>query len=142
MIEKQCIDSPYPLERAVHQQRIQFFEKVPFLEVIDEAFHAVCRWHPKGTLIDNVKWAKLCRQMRFLSNMKNSKHEIDMAFVRHSDARKLDLVRFHSILDDIASMQHPELTKEVKDFSCLCLSSFLQQRSNIKIHLQCCFRTL
>jgi len=138
MIEKQCIDSPYPLERAVHQQRIQFFEKVPFLEVIDEAFHAVCRWHPKGTLIDNVKWAKLCRQMRFLSNMKNSKHEIDMAFVRHSDARKLDLVRFHSILDDIASMQHPELTKEVNDFSCLCLSSFLQQRSNIKIHLQCC----
>ncbi|KAL7464361.1 hypothetical protein ACHAXS_004691, partial [Conticribra weissflogii] len=112
MIEKQCIDSPYPQKRAVHQQRLQFFEKVPLTQVIDEAFHAVCRWHPKGTLIDNVKWAKLCRKMRFLSNMKNSKHEIDMAFVRHSDARKLNLLRFHSILDDIASMQHPELSKE------------------------------
>lgn len=142
MIEQQCMDTPYPLKRAVHQQRVQYFEKIPLLDVIDEAFHAICRWHPRGTLIDNVKWAKLCRQMRFLSNMKNSKHEIDMAFVRHNDARKLDLLRFHSILDDIASLQHPELAKEVNGCPCLCVSLCLQQRLTIVIHLQCCFRTL
>ena len=120
VIDQSCIDSPYPLAKHIHQQRIQFFESVPLTNVIDEAFRNVCRWHPKGTLIDNVKWAKLSRKMKFLSNMKNSNHEIDMAFVRHNQDRKLDLARFHAIFEDIASIQYPSLSKEV----CLWLSLF------------------
>eukprot|EP00957_Ditylum_brightwellii_P032646 2474857-Ditylum_brightwellii.AAC.1 len=51
--------------------------------------------------------------MRFLRTVKNSQHEVDMAFVRHSQDRKLDLPRFHSILSDIAVIQYPSLkTKE------------------------------
>jgi len=111
-IEQSCIDSPYPLSQCVHQQRVNFFECVPLLDVIDEAFHVVCRWHPKGNLIDNVKWAKLSRKMKFLSNVKNSKHEIDMAFVRRNQDRKLDLTRFRAIFEDIASIQYPPLSKE------------------------------
>lgn len=112
MVERSCKDLPYPLRQCVHQQRVNYFEGVPLSTVIDEAFHAVCRWHPKGTLIDNVKWAKLSRQMRFLSSIKNAKHEIDMAFVRHNNYRKLDLSRFHAIFEDIASIQHPSLPIE------------------------------
>ena len=97
----------------MHQQRVNYFESIPLSNVIDEAFHSVCRWHPKGNLIDNVKWAKLSRKMRFLSNMKNANHEIDMAFVRRNQDRKLDLARFHAIFDDIASIQYPALTREV-----------------------------
>ncbi|KAL9182239.1 hypothetical protein ACHAXT_012891 [Thalassiosira profunda] len=111
-IERSCLDSPYPLDRCVHQQRVNFFKSVPLLDVVDEAFHTVCRWHPKGTLVDNVKWAKLSRKMKFLSNVKNSKHEIDMAFVRRNEDRKLDLERFRAIFDDIASIQYPALSKE------------------------------
>ena len=48
-----------------------------------------------------------------MSSMKNAKHEIDMAFVRHNQDRKLDLARFHSILKDIASMQYPALPIDV-----------------------------
>ena len=111
-IEQSCTDSPYPLDQCVHQQRVNYFESVPLTVVIDEAFHTVCRWHPKGNLVDNVKWAKLSRKMRFLSNVKNANHEIDMAFVRRSQDRKLDLARFHAIFDDIAIIQYPALSKE------------------------------
>ena len=121
VIEQSCVDSPYPLRTCVHQQRVNFFENVQLMDVINEAFHTLCRWHPKGTLIDNVKWAKLSRKMNFLSNVKNSKHEIDMAFVRHNQDRKLDLARFHAIFADIASIQYPSLSKRV----CGCASSLL-----------------
>lgn len=110
-VENSCRDSPYL--NCVHQQRVTFFERVSLVKVIDEAFHAVCQWHPKGSLVDNVKWAKLSRKMKFMSNMKNAKHEIDMAFVRHNNDRKLDHARFHSILRDIASMQYPALHIDV-----------------------------
>ena len=110
-IEKDCRDWPYleDDEQYIHQQRVHFFQLVPLSVVIDEAFHTVCRWHPKGSLVDNVKWAKLSRKMQFLSNVKNPQHEIDMAFVRHNQDRKLDLRRFHAIFEDIASVQHPSL---------------------------------
>ena len=112
-IEHNCIDSPYPLDQCVHQQRVLFFESIPLVEVMNEAFVAVCRWHPQGSLIDNVKWAKLSRKMKFLSNVKNPKHETDMAFVRHNEDRKLDLIRFQAILEDIALIQFPELPAKV-----------------------------
>ena len=115
-IAQSCIDSPYPLDQCIHQQRVNYFENVPLANVIDEAFYTVCRWHPKGNLIDNVKWAKLSRKMKFLSNVKNANHEIDMAFVRRNQDRKLDLARFHAIFDDIASIQYPSLTKKVCSF--------------------------
>eukprot|EP00804_Cyclotella_cryptica_P027721 CCRYP_020474-RA/>CCRYP_020474-RA protein AED:0.02 eAED:0.02 QI:1580/1/1/1/0.5/0.33/3/12/1458 len=111
MIEKSCRDSPYP--QCVHQHRVNFFEHVSLTKVIEEAFHVVCRWHPKGNLVDNVKWAKLSRKMKFMSNMKNAKHEIDMAFVRHNQDRKLDPDRFHAILEDIATMQYPAMPIDI-----------------------------
>ena len=112
-IKQNCIDFPYPLDQCVHQQRVCFFECIPLADVIGESFNAVCRWHPQGSLIDNVKWAKLSRKMNFLSNVKNPKHEIDMAFVRHNEDRRLDLSRFHAILEDVASTQHPAMSTEV-----------------------------
>eukprot|EP00984_Skeletonema_dohrnii_P030542 scaffold22095_cov153-Skeletonema_dohrnii-CCMP3373.AAC.3 len=109
--EQDCRDWPYLLDddQYIHRQRVHYFEHVPLSDVIDEAFHAVCRWHPKGTLVDNVKWAKLSRKMQFLSNVKNAQHEIDMAFVRHNRDRKLDQRLFHAIFEDIASIQHPSM---------------------------------
>ena len=112
-IEHYCIDSPYPLVQCVHQQRVLFFESIPLMDVINQAFVAVCKWHPQGNLIDNVKWAKLSRKMKFLSNVKNPKHETDMAFVRHNEDRKLDLIRFQAILEDIALIQFPALPAKV-----------------------------
>jgi hypothetical protein len=112
-IEHNCIDSPYPLVQCVHQQRVLFFESIPLMDVINQAFVAVCKWHPQGNLIDNVKWAKLSRKMKFLSNVKNPKHETDMAFVRHNEDRKLDLIRFQAILEDIALIQFPALPAKV-----------------------------
>ena len=129
-IERNCVDSPFGLRQCVHQQRVCFFDSVPLSNVIDEAFHAVCRWHPKGNLVDNVKWAKLSRKMRFLSNVKNAKHEIDMAFVRHNQDRKLDIGRFRAIFEDIASIEHPALSKEVSAHCpCSCHCSLLSQFS-------------
>jgi hypothetical protein len=72
-----------------------------------------------------VKWAKLSRKMNFLSNVKNPKHEIDMAFVRHNEDRKLDLSRFHAILEDIASTQHPALSTE-EVLACFIISLYVQ----------------
>lgn len=112
-IEHNCIDSPYPLDQCVHMQRVLFFESIPLVDVINEAFVAVCKWHPQGSLIDNVKWAKLSRKMKFLSNVKNPKHETDMAFVRHNEDRKLDLIQFQAILEDIALIQFPALPAKV-----------------------------
>ena len=111
LIEQNCRDWPYLLDDDlyIHQQRVNYFELIPLPDVIDEAFHAVCKWHPKGTLVDNVKWAKLSRKMQFLPNVKNAQHEIDMAFVRHSRDRKLDIQQFHAIFEDIASIQHPSM---------------------------------
>lgn len=112
-IDHNCIDFPYPLDQCLHQQRVHFFESIPLVDVINEAFVAVCKWHPQGSLIDNVKWAKLSRKMKFLSNVRNPKHETDMAFVRHNEDRKLDLIRFQAILEDIALIQFPALPAKV-----------------------------
>lgn len=111
LMEQDCRDWPYLMDdiQYIHRQRVHYFEHIPLRDVIDEAFHAVCRWHPKGPLVDNVKWAKLSRKMKFLSNVKNAQHEIDMAFVRHNRDRKLDQQRFHAIFEDIASIQHPSM---------------------------------
>lgn len=96
------------------------------MDVINEAFVAVCKWHPQGSLIDNVKWAKLSRKMNFISNVKNPKHEIDMAFVRHNEDRKLDLIRFQTILEDIASIQFPALPAKVSACGfCYCTLTLL-----------------
>lgn len=109
--ERDCRDWPYLFDddQYIHRQRVHYFEHVPLSDVIDAAFHAVCRWHPKGPLVDNVKWAKLSRKMQFLFNVNNAQHEIDMAFVRHNRDRKLDQQRFHAIFEDIASIQHPSM---------------------------------
>jgi len=79
---------------------------VPLPTLIQETYKTVCHWHPIANLIDSVKWAKLAKKMKFFSWMKNSNHEIDMAFVRHSRDRKLDLRGFEAILRDVASFRY------------------------------------
>ena len=108
-IEDYCRDDICSPKHAVHQQRAHYFEMVETRKVIDEAFDAICHWHPVSSWIDNVKWAKLSRKMRFLSGVKNFGHEIDMAFLRHSNDRKLDRTGFEFILRNIAKLQYPSI---------------------------------
>lgn len=106
-VEKDCFDSisnPYP---CVHQQRLHYFERVHLDGIIIETYDTVCNWHPVSSSIDIFKWAKLARGMKFLSRVKNSNHEVDMAFLRHSNNRTLDLNRFKSVLLDMASLNFP-----------------------------------
>jgi len=94
------------LDNAVHQQRLHYFEKVPLQEIIVSTYNSVCQWHPIGTYIDSVKWAKLARKMKFLSSLKNSNHQVDMAFFHHSCDRKLSIKQFTSVLQDMAALRY------------------------------------
>ena len=104
-----CQDVPYGPERSVHQQRVQYFDRVAVDFVVRETYQAVCDWHPACSTIDNVKWARLSRKMGFLASVRNTSHEIDMAFLRRCQDRKLDLDRFRALLEDVALVQHPRL---------------------------------
>jgi len=107
-IEQDCRDSLYVLSNSVHQQRLQYFEKVSLNDIIRGTFSSVCNWHPLGSSIDIFKWAKLARRTKFLSKkVKNSNHKVDMAFLRHSEHRKLNLTQFKSILLDMATIRFP-----------------------------------
>mmetsp|Transcript_21311 Transcript_21311/g.61139 ORF Transcript_21311/g.61139 Transcript_21311/m.61139 type:complete len:1040 (-) Transcript_21311:220-3339(-) len=108
-IMSMCRDVPYDPERSIHQQRVQYFDQVAVEFVVRETYRAVCDWHPACSTIDNVKWAKLSRKMGFLVSVRNTSHEVDMAFLRRCQDRKLDLDRFRAILEDVAWMQHPRL---------------------------------
>jgi hypothetical protein len=102
-IEKWCSDSILNPDNCAHQQRLHYFEKVSIDDIILETYRTVCQsWHPITPTIDNSKWAKLARTMKFLSSVKNSNHEVDMAFFRHSFQRKLDIKQFKSVLLDMA----------------------------------------
>ncbi len=106
-IEKYCNDSVCHPDYCVHQQRLHYFEKVSLDDIIRETYESICNsWHPITPMIDNVKWAKLARTMKFLSNVKNANHEVDMAFFRHSHQRKLDLKRFKAVLLDMALQKY------------------------------------
>ena len=106
-VEKQCYDSITDPNKCAHQQRLYYFEKVALLDIIVETYKCVCQWHPVTSSIDNVKWAKLARKMKFLSLIKNSNHEVDMAFFRRSQNRKLNLNQFKSVLEDMARLKYP-----------------------------------
>jgi hypothetical protein len=107
LIEQDCKDYLVDLYSNVHQQRLQYFEKVSLNDIIMETFTSVCNWHPVGSSVDIFKWAKLARKMKFLSKVKNSNHEVDMAFLRHSRHRKLNLTQFRSILLNMATVKFP-----------------------------------
>ena len=107
LIEQDCRDSLSESDSNIHQQRLQYFERVSLNDIIMETFKSVCNWHPVGSSIDIFKWAKLARRMRFLSKVKNSNHEVDMAFLRHSKHRKLNLTQFRSVLLDMATVRFP-----------------------------------
>jgi len=106
-LEKLCFDSFLNPDQSIHQQRVHYFEKVSLDTIIDETFRAVCDWHPKGSTIDIFKWAKLARSMNFLSTMRNSNHEVDMAFLRRQSQKKLTLKQFKSVLVDMAILRFP-----------------------------------
>jgi hypothetical protein len=106
-VEKQCYDSITDPDTCAYQQRLHYFEKVSLLDIIVETYKCVCQWHPVTSSIDNVKWAKLARKMKFLSSIKNSNHEVDMTFFRHSKHRKLDLDQFKIVLEDMARLKYP-----------------------------------
>ena len=106
-IERNCNDTLCNPNMSVHQQRLDYFEKVPLDDIIHETYHTICHsWHPVTPMIDNVKWVRLARTMKFLSNVKNSNHEVDMAFFRHSYKRKLDLKQFKALLFDMALQKY------------------------------------
>lgn len=106
-VEKYCNNSVCDPDYCVHQQRLHYFEKVSLDDIIRETYESICHsWHPITPMIDNVKWAKLARTMKFLSNVKNANHEVDMAFFRHSHQRKLDLKRFKAVLLDMALQKY------------------------------------
>ena len=108
-----CRDATYAPERSIHQQRVLYFDLVPVDFVVRETYQAVCDWHPACSTIDNVKWAKLSRKMNFLQSIRNTSHEVDMAFLRRCRDRKLGLDGFRAILEDVAWMQHPRLELQV-----------------------------
>ena len=106
-VEKLCYDSITNPDISAQQQRLHYFEKVDLRSIIVETYKCVCQWHPVTASIDNVKWAKLARKMEFLASVKNSNHEVDMAFFRHSSNRKLDLKQFQRVLEDMALLKYP-----------------------------------
>lgn len=106
-LEKLCFDSCLNPDQSIHQQRVHYFEKVSIDDIIDETFRVVCAWYPKGSTIDIFKWAKLARSMKFLSTMRNSNHEVDMAFLRRQSQKKLTLKQFKSVLIDMAILRFP-----------------------------------
>lgn len=112
-IMSMCQDATYAPEISIHQQRVLYFDRVPVEFVVRETYQAVCDWHPACSTIDNVKWAKLSRKMNFLQSIRNTSHEVDMAFLRRCRDRKLDLDGFRAILEDVAWMQYPRLELQV-----------------------------
>ncbi len=106
-IEENCFDSITEPYHKIHQQRLLYFEKVHLDDIISETYITVCNWHPVSSSIDIFKWAKLARGMKFLSRVKNSNHEVDMAFLRHSENRTLDFTKFKSVLLDMATIKFP-----------------------------------
>ena len=112
MIEEQCKDSFDP-GNSSNQQRLHHFVHVPLQLIISETFNIVCKWHPAGNHMDNVKWAKLARKMNFLSMVKNPNHEADMVFLRHCHDRKLNLTGFGNVLKEIVEMKSTNENGEV-----------------------------
>jgi tetratricopeptide (TPR) repeat protein len=106
-LEMLCFDSFLNPDQSIHQQRVHYFEQVSLDDIIDETFRVVCDWYPKGSTIDIFKWAKLARSMKFLSTMRNSNHEVDMAFLRRQSQKKLTLKQFKSVLIDMAILRFP-----------------------------------
>lgn len=106
-LEMLCFDSLLDPDQSIHQQRVHYFEKVPLGDIISETYKTVCDWHPKSLNIDIFKWAKLARSMKFLSSIRNSNHEVDMAFFRHHNQRKLNFTEFSSVLLDMATLKYP-----------------------------------
>ncbi len=121
-IEEQCKDSSDPRNTS-NQQRLHHFVHVPLQLILSETFNTVCKWHPAGNHIDNVKWAKLARKMNFLSIVKNPNHEADMVFLRHCRDRKLNLTGFENVLKEIIGMKS---THEIREVSCIVIVVWLQ----------------
>jgi len=114
-LEDMCVDVPCDPDNSLHMQRVNFVSKVETNKLLGEAFRFVCQWHPVGKLIDQVKWAKFARKMRFLPGVNNSKHEVDMAFFRQSSqraGRKLDEEGFKATILDIAKLQYTNVDEE------------------------------
>ena len=102
-IEKLCFDVSFCPDTCIHQQRLHYFEKVSLDEIVHETYKTVCRcWHPVTQTIDNMKWAKVARTMKFLSTVKNANYEVDMAFFRHSQNKKMGISQFKALLLDMA----------------------------------------
>ena len=112
VVEESCRDALCDPENHFHEQRVFYFQDVSPWKIIEETYNSMCNWHPISKKIDNVKWSKLARKMKFLSKLRNTAHEVDMAFarqIRRRKERKIDLEMFISILQDIATLQYRSL---------------------------------
>ena len=127
-LEKMCVDLLCDPKKSLHKQRVNYVSKVNPTKLLDEAFNHICQWHPIGNRIDQVKWAKFSRKMKFLPNMANAKHEVDMAFFRQSskqESKKLDFEGYVAVIKEISIMQFPHLDSLVSNFYDKMLSFLL-----------------
>ena len=111
-IESCCRDCINGDVKHIHQQRVNYFQKIPVSKILEETFNAICQWHPVTQGIDYVRWAKFAKKMGLLSNLKNSAHEVYMSFMRQTKSRKerrLDIKGFNEIIKDVAIIQEPKL---------------------------------
>jgi hypothetical protein len=60
-LEKVVTDVHGDMSNVLHQQRLDYFERVTPSKIITQAFGVLCQRHPVGKNIDNVKWAKFAR---------------------------------------------------------------------------------
>ncbi|GMH93930.1 hypothetical protein TrVE_jg7560 [Triparma verrucosa] len=109
-LEKSIADVHGSHEGLLHEQRINYFDKVTPSKIVAESYGVLCRWHPVASSVDNVKWAKFAREMK-LFPAKNSS-QVDLAFaktVAGKKERKLDLKGFIQCCTDIALLRFPHM---------------------------------
>jgi hypothetical protein len=106
-VEIACQDDECNPDECIHQQRLHYFESIPWNTIIKETYEAICAWYPISSFIDSVKWSKLAKKMNFFSSMKNVAHEVDMAFHRHSKERKMDLGGLGRVFREMAYARYP-----------------------------------
>ena len=85
-LETQIKDVHGDLSGLLHQQRLDYFEKVTPSKIIAEAYGVLCRWHPVAATVDNVKWAKFAREMKLFPAKSSS--QVDLTFAKNVAGKK------------------------------------------------------
>jgi len=109
-LEKVTTDVYGDMSDVLHQQRLDYFERVTPSKIITEAYGVLCSWHPVGKTIDNVEWAKFARDMKLFPSKTST--QVDLTFAKSvagKKERKLDLRAFIACCTDIALIRYQAL---------------------------------